>query len=75
MNELNYNKRACQEGALAFIDGTQKNPYIYGSQSQRRWDRGYRAQKTHNIVPVVNDVVEVPTVKKVAKKTVKKKTA
>lgn len=65
MNSLNYEKRAVQEGARARNEGGISNPYVYGTQSQRRWDRGFRKQGTCNILPDTPEVT--PEVKASAK--------
>jgi ribosome modulation factor len=64
MQSLNFNKRAVQEGAQAYADGKRReaNPYPDNTESNRRWYRGYDAQRSHNIliVPVVSAPVPEP---------------
>lgn len=76
MQTFNYNKPACQDGAKAFQDGRNlsENPYLFESQSRRRWIRGFNIQKTQNIIQSNEPKIEAvePKPKKAVKKTVAK---
>ena len=69
MQTYNFNKDACQAGALAFENGNglNANPYPENTQSYRRWERGWEAQKNGKgiikVEPKAEPKVEPKTVK------------